>query len=174
MSTLILFNPFGGGNILTEAQCETLARGAARLRYTHNGEIRSYRLNSQERERYENAQQRGYISCSSRKRPARDKPHGLFWLWCEATQNPYVVIKVGPKFATVSMDLISIRSPIDGHARRDRFDQLWKDQQQPPLGTLRSYGTFTLIERVPVSEASICAEWLLFLWQKTAIASTAR
>jgi hypothetical protein len=103
MSSVIHFDPTALGHPLTLTELEAIARGEARVvSRSHRGVPQSYRLNGDQRRLYEQVKMQGFFF---------DKPKNVAWLsqwWLETTGQPCLRIRTRGKFATVSMDLISI------------------------------------------------------------------
>jgi len=99
---IIDFDPTGLGRPLTLQELEALVDGKAKVRTRYHGDLpKTYRLNEEQREIFEQTKVSGVIF---------DQPEKVAWLaqwWLETTGQPCLRVLSRGKLANVSMDLIS-------------------------------------------------------------------
>ena len=99
---IIDFDPTALGRPLTLRELEAIAEGKARVQSRYHGDLpKSYRLNEEQREIFEQTKVSGVIL---------DKHEKAAWLaqwWLETTGQPCIRVRSRGKSAQVTMDLIS-------------------------------------------------------------------
>ena len=167
---VITLNSSGGGNRLSHQQIDQLASGGAKLkmpRVIGFETPRSMKLSPDERRALEDAKRSGYYYAKP------DKVVTLAFYWFETANLPPIEIKAGPKLASITMDIVSIRRAVQ--ERWETHPQL--EDRMAALarrygGRVKSATSFNWIDRVPSSRADECASALRALWDELTRASS--
>ena len=137
---------------MTPAEVDEIARGKRKV--YRRGRVLPTRLTEPERAEFERAKQRGYVIARARR---RTNLVNVWWRWCEATEQPYTILRPGRRYGDLDMDFLCTTRRFEEAAMRELFERTQRafPGWRGAIG-IRSYAT-----RLPLAEADALARFWL-------------